>query len=67
MDLKAKEINVDKKSNTAIIDASDNRYIYIVENGKVEGIPLPAFGTIELPCQNYKIGNPSIRATIKRK
>lgn len=67
MDIKTKEIIVNKESNTATIDASDNRYVYIVENGKVEAIPLPAFGTIELPCQNYKIGNPSIKATIKRK
>lgn len=67
MDIQTRKINVDAATNTATIDATDGRYVYIVENGIVEGIPLPAFGTLELPCQNYKVGNPSIKATIKRK
>ncbi|MCM3411246.1 hypothetical protein [Metabacillus litoralis] len=67
MNIEAKEIPVNLKTMKAEIDAADNTMIYIVENGVVQAIPLPAFGVLEIPCQNYKVGNPSYRVTLKRK
>lgn len=67
MNVEVKEIPVDIQTMMAKIDARDNSMIYIVEDGKVQAIPLPAFGTLEIPCQNYKIGNPSYKITLKRK
>lgn len=67
MNVEAKDIPVDLKKMTAEIDAKDNSMIYIVDNGRVQAIPLPAFGVLELPTQNYKIGNPSYKITLKRK
>jgi hypothetical protein len=67
VDMQAKEIPVNLRTMKAEIDASDNTVVYIVENGIVQAIPLPAFGVLEIPCQNYKIGNPSYKITLKRK
>ena len=67
MEITAKQVQVNPETKTAAIDATDCRQIYIVENGQVEAIPLPAFGTLEISCQNYKIGNLSYRQTIRRK
>lgn len=67
MEVEAKDIPVDIKTMTAVIDAKDNSMIYIVEDGNVQALPLPAFGVLEIPCQNYKIGNPSYKITCKRK
>jgi len=67
VNIEAKEIPVNLKTMKAEIDAEDNTMIYIVENGNVQAIPLPAFGVLEIPCQNYKVGNPSYRITLKRK
>ncbi|WP_096201909.1 hypothetical protein [Bacillus sp. FJAT-45350] len=47
----------------AEIDSKDNGKVYIVQGGKVFMLPLPAFGSLELPCQNYKVGKPSYRIT----
>lgn len=67
MDIQAKQIPVNKKSMTAIIDASNSRVFYIVnDDGSVEAFPLPPFGILELPCQNYKVGNLAYRMTVKR-
>jgi len=67
VNVEVKEIPVDILTMKAVIDAKDNSMIYIVEDGRVQAIPLPAFGTLEIPCQNYKIGNPSYKITLKRK
>lgn len=67
MEVEAIEIPVDIKTKKAVIDANENSMIYIVEDGKVQALPLPAFGVLEIPCQNHKVGNPSYRITIKRK
>ena len=40
--------------------------IIIVENGKLDLISIPTFGTVEIPVQNEKIGNITIKNTIKR-
>lgn len=66
LEIIAKQVEVDPNTNTAAIDATNCKQIYIVENGQVEAIPLPAFGTLEISCQNYKIGNLAYRQTIKR-
>ncbi|WP_144511571.1 hypothetical protein [Bacillus sp. FJAT-22090] len=67
MDVEVKDIPVDINTMEAVIDARDNKMIYIVEDGRVQAIPLPAFGVLEIPCQNYKVGNPSYKITLKRK
>lgn len=67
MNVEVKEIPVDIQSMTAKIDARDNSMIYIVQDGQVQAIPLPAFGLLEIPTQNYKVGNPSYKITLKRK
>ncbi|MGE7621711.1 hypothetical protein ACQKMD_01290 [Viridibacillus sp. NPDC096237] len=67
MDIEVKDIEVDISTMTAKIDASDNKMVYIVEDGHVQAMPLPAFGILEIPCQNYKVGNPSYKITVKRK
>ena len=67
MNVQAKNIAVDIDTMTAEIDATDNKVIYIIdEGGKVQSIPLPAFGVLEIPCQNYKIGNLAYKITLKR-
>ncbi|KOO49503.1 hypothetical protein AMD00_14185 [Viridibacillus arvi] len=67
MNIETKKIEVDTKTLTAKIDARENKLIYIVEDGKVEAMPLPEYGVLEIPCQNYKIGNPAYKITLKRK
>lgn len=67
MEICTRQILVDKETKTAIIDATDNKYIYIVSNGQVEAVPLMKFGTLEIACQNYNIGNLAYKGTIKRK
>lgn len=67
LNIETKKIKVDTKTLTAKIDARENKLIYIVEDGKVEAIPLPAYGVLEIPCQNYKVGNPAYKITLKRK
>ena len=67
MEITAQQIRVDDTTNTASIDATKEKVVYIVENGRVEAIPLPPYGTLEISCQNYKIHNLSYRQTIKRK
>lgn len=67
MNVQAKVIPVDIHTMTAEIDATDNKVIYIIDkDGKVESIPLPAFGVLEIPCQNYNIGNLAYKITLKR-
>lgn len=66
MNMKAKDIPVNKQDMTALIDVTNEKVIYIVENGKVQAIPLPSHGILELPCQNYKVGNLAYRITLKR-
>ena len=60
-----KKIETDSASKSVTLDTSVNR-VYIVENGQVESIILPAFGTIKIPLQNHKIGNITIEQTFKR-
>lgn len=67
MKIDTKKVPVDAETMTAVINAKDNSMVYIVEDGQVEAIPLPAYGVLELPCQNYKVGNPAYRITVKRK
>ena len=67
MNVEPKDIPVDNNTMTAKIDAKDSKVIYIVENGEVQSVPLPAFGVLEIPCQNYKIGNLAYKITMKRK
>ncbi|MGE7838023.1 hypothetical protein [Viridibacillus arvi] len=67
MDIEIKDIKVDIETMTANISARDNKMVYIVEDGRVQAIPLPAFGILEIPCQNYKVGNPAYKITVKRK
>ncbi|MCG3089151.1 hypothetical protein [Sporosarcina cyprini] len=66
MNIETKDIPVNKKTMKAEIDATDSKVIYIVDDGKVQAIPLPPYGILELPCQNYKVGNPAYKITIKR-
>ena len=67
MNVQAKSIPVDIHTMTAEIDATDNKVIYIIdEGGKVQSIPLPEYGVLEIPCQNYKIGNLAYKITLKR-
>lgn len=66
MDIQAKQIPVDRLSMTAVIDASNHRVFYIVnDDGSVDAFPLPSFGALELLCQNYKVGNLAYRITLK--
>lgn len=52
---------------TATIDASDHKVIHITdENGRVQSVPLPEFGVLEIRCQNYKIGNLGYSITLLR-
>lgn len=51
--------------NLSEVNVSTNQII-IIENGKVDLIPVPTFGTVEIPVQNEKIGNITIKNTIKR-
>lgn len=51
--------------NLSEIDVNENQII-IVENGKLDLISIPAFGTVEIPVQNKKIGNVTIKNTYKR-
>lgn len=67
MEIATKKIHVNESTNKALIDVTNEKVIYIVENGTVEEVPLPSYGTLEIACQNYKIGNLSYRQTIKRK
>lgn len=67
MEITTQKIHVNEVTNKALIDATNEKVIYIVENGYVEAVPLPSFGTLEIACQNYRIGNLSYRQTIKRK
>lgn len=68
MEVEAKDIPVDRKTMTATIDASNHKVVHITdEDGKVQSIPLPAFGVLEIRCQNYKIGNVGYNITLKRK
>lgn len=67
MQIATAKIPVNEATKQALIDATNGKCIYIVEDGQVEAVPLPAFGTLEIACQNYKIGNLSYRQTIKRK
>lgn len=67
MIVEEKDIPVNTKTMTAEIDATNGSVIYIVENGQVKAVPLPAFGALEIPCQNYRIGNIAYRITLKRK
>lgn len=66
MDVEAKDVAVDLEKMTAVIDARDSKVIYIVENEKVQAIPLPQYGTLEIQCQNHNIGNLSYKITLKR-
>jgi hypothetical protein len=61
VNIKKTEVPVDIATMTAKINAMDNGKIYIVQEGRVLMYPLPAFGTMEIPCQNYKIGRPQYR------
>ncbi|MBG9479400.1 hypothetical protein [Lysinibacillus sphaericus] len=67
MGIEAQKVHVNSVTNKASIDATNGKVIYIVDNGEVEAIPLPPFGTLEIACQNYKIHNLQYRQTIKRK
>lgn len=67
MDVEAKDVVVNSEKMTAEIDATDNTVIYIVEDGKVQAVPLPQYGILEIPCQNHKIGNLAYKITLKRK
>lgn len=58
MKIPKKEIAVDVETMTAKIDAMENNQVYFVQDGKVVAYPLPAYGTMEISCQNYKIGRP---------
>ncbi|MBU8908523.1 hypothetical protein [Desertibacillus haloalkaliphilus] len=64
MIIETKEIPVNEEK-IAEIDARDNGKVYIVQGEKVIMLPLPAFGTLEIPCQNYKVGNLSHKITTK--
>lgn len=66
VDVEAKDVAVDLEKMTAVIDARDSKVIYIVENEKVQAIPLPQYGTLEIQCQNHNIGNLSYKITLKR-
>ena len=67
LDIQAKQIPVDKKSMTAEIDASNIKVIYMIsEDGKVEAVPLPRYGILEISCQNYKAGSLAYRITLKK-
>ena len=67
MEVEAKDITVDDETMTATIDASNYKVIHITdENGRVQSVPLPAFGVLEIKCQNYKIGNLGYSITLKR-
>lgn len=57
--------SIEANNGQAIIDTTKN-CIIIVENGKVEVLSTPFFGTIEMPVQNQKISSISIKNTIKR-
>lgn len=57
--------SIEVKDGQAVIDTTKN-CIIIVEDGKVEALATPLFGTIEMPIQHRKIGKISITNTIKR-
>jgi hypothetical protein len=58
VNIRKTEMPVNIEKMTAEINAMDNGKVYIVQEGRVLMYPLPAFGTMEIPCQNYKIGKP---------
>lgn len=67
MNIQATEIPVDKKTMKAEIDATNRKVIYIIDDGgKVFAIPLAPFGVLEVPTQNYNVGNLAYRITLKR-
>ena len=63
MKIEAKKVDVNQVTMKAEINAADSGKVYIVANGEVTMLPLPAFGSLELPCQNYKVGKPAYRIT----
>ncbi|MFY0521005.1 hypothetical protein ACOMCU_24750 [Lysinibacillus sp. UGB7] len=67
MELATEKVHVDTLTNKASIDATNGKVIYIVDNGEVEAIPLPPYGTLEIACQNSKIHSLQYRQTFKRK
>lgn len=64
MEIKIEEIKINEKMK-AEIDALDSGKIYIVQEGRVIKLPLPEYGVLELPCQNYKTRTPAYRITTK--
>lgn len=65
MNIEVKEIPVNAEKMKAEIDMMDNGKVYIVQDGKMLMLPLPAFGTLEMKCQNFKVGNVAYGATVK--
>lgn len=52
-------VPVNKKTNKLEIDTTEKGQVYIVQgNGEVIMYPLPAFGSVEFPAQNYQVGKP---------
>lgn len=64
MNIKGTEIAVDIENMKAEIDTMDNGKIYVVQDGKVTMLPLPQYGVLEIPCQNYKVGKPKYHISV---
>lgn len=52
-------------SNGAVVIDTTKNCVIIVDNGKVNVIDTPDFGTVEIPYQNRKAGHVSVKTTIK--
>jgi len=58
-----RQVEVDMQTRSATISADEPGKIYIVTDGGIVEYPLPKYGRIEIPCQNYKIGKPKYTIT----